>query len=227
MTARRRVAIAAGALIPLAVLVALTLHVTRTVAVAGPFDQSWHDALWRFAVDHPAWRTAMRTITHLGDTATVLVVDVGLFIVCLTQRHRRLAALVVVVGLGGWALRILLRDLVARPRPANPLWPAEGFSFPSGHTTNSTLMMALLVVVCWSLVGSAGRWALVAGAIVVAAAVGFSRAAGGVHWPTDVIAGWALALSYLGLVAALFPWGRATAPREASIRGGTGGRPAS
>jgi undecaprenyl-diphosphatase len=216
VVARGRVVLATSAVLALAGFAVLVLYVTRDATAAPHVDQSWHDALRRLGIDHSAWLPTMRVITHFGDTATVLVVDVMLFIVCLYQRWRRLAIFVAMIGLGGWGLRILIRDLVGRPRPSDALWPADGSSFPSGHTTNATLMVALVVIVCWPLVRTGTRWAMVVGAVVYALAVGFSRSAGGVHWPSDVLAGWTLAAGYLCLVAVIFRWDRATpaAPPE-------------
>lgn len=81
---------------------------------------------------------------------------------------------------------------------------ASGFAFPSGHATTSALMAGLLVAaIGHRAYGSrAGRVA----AVLVgcwAAAVGLSRVLLGVHWVTDVVAGWLFAALWLGLGAAL------------------------
>jgi undecaprenyl-diphosphatase len=212
MDVRRRALLASGGVVALGAFIALAWWVTYSPAAVPRLDQSWHDALRAYGAAHPAWRSVTRAITHIGDTVTIVVVDVLLFVVCLVRRRRVVAALVAVVGLGGWALRIEVRDLVGRPRPTDPLWSADGDAFPSGHTTNASLMVALVVIVVWPLANTAARWALVAGALVVALAVGFSRVAGGVHWPTDVLGGWLLALAVLSLVAAAFPWRAASGP---------------
>ena len=212
MDVRRRALLAGGGVVALGAFTALAWWVTHGPTAVPRLDQSWHDTLRAYGAGHPASRSVMRAVTHVGDTVTIIVVDTLLFVVCLLRRRPIVAAFVAVVGLGGWAVRILVRDLAGRPRPTDPLWSADGDAFPSGHTTNASLMVALAVIVVWPLANTAARWAMVAGAVVVAGAVGFSRVAGGVHWPTDVLGGWLLALAMLGLVAAAFPWRVATEP---------------
>jgi membrane-associated phospholipid phosphatase len=201
----RRIGLAGISLVAVAAFAVLTYVVTR--GPGGPeVDRSWHDALRAYAVAHPAWLSTWNAVTQVGASVIVFTVDAVLVIVCLVRRWWTLAAFVAFVGLAGWGLRILLRNAIERPRPVDPLWGADGASFPSGHTTNATLMALLVVIVCWPLARTmAARWALGAGAAVVALAVGFSRVAGGVHWPTDVVGGWLLAVGWLCLVAAVFP----------------------
>jgi membrane-associated phospholipid phosphatase len=92
---------------------------------------------------------------------------------------------------------------VGRPRPAHEFWltGAGGQSFPSGHTTTATLGYGLLGYLLWRLCWK--RWqrlALVGTGLVLAAAVGASRAYLGVHWVSDVVGGWSLGLFWLALV---------------------------
>jgi undecaprenyl-diphosphatase len=195
------VALAAGGL-----FVILAVLLAQRVGVIERVDLSVHGSSRRFAVAHPAWLSVMRAITHLGDTITIVIVDVTVFALCIWRSRLRAALFVAVVGLGTWAVRIVARDVVARPRPADALWPAGGFAFPSGHTTNTAAMMAIIVVVCWPLLHRRGRVALVIAATVYALAVGLSRIVGGVHWPSDVAGGLLLALAVASAAtAALTP----------------------
>ncbi|MFE5110982.1 phosphatase PAP2 family protein [Streptomyces sp. NPDC056663] len=116
----------------------------------------------------------------------------------------------------GQALRFGLMETIGRPRPAAGDWAthASGFAFPSGHATTSALMAGLLVAAIGHrarlrrarAAGSGRSNGTAAVAVLLgcwAAAVGMSRVLLGVHWVTDVVAGWLFAAVWLGLGAAL------------------------
>jgi membrane-associated phospholipid phosphatase len=196
----RRLGLAAVALSCFAVLAVLVRQ--RAPALAS-LDASWHASMRLYGLAHPGWLTAMRAITHIGDTVTVIVVDLAAFVVCLVQRRTRVALFVAVAAVGTWSVRLALRELVARPRPEDAFWPAEGLSFPSGHTTNSAAMAVIVTVTVWPLLAPFPRRILVAVAVLVPLAVGLSRVAGGVHWPSDVLGGLLLALATTAVSAAV------------------------
>jgi undecaprenyl-diphosphatase len=180
------------ATLPALMLVAfatLSVLVARgSAAVVGP-DHDIHGWLIAFGRAHPDWLSGWRVVTHFGDTVTLSVVDAALCGLCLYQRRWRLAAFVAVIAVGGWAVRIGVRDLVARPRPTDGFWPESDYAFPSGHTTNTAIMVSLLLLIAWPYLRRRGRLFAVIGAATYAVAVGFSRLAGGVHWPSDVLGG--------------------------------------
>lgn len=97
-------------------------------------------------------------------------------------------------------LTSVLKDIVGRARPEAGAG-LSSMSFPSGHASNTTaLAVALALVVPWA-VPSMRRRVCLAVASVVSLAIGWTRLALGVHWATDVIAGWALgAIVALGVV---------------------------
>jgi membrane-associated phospholipid phosphatase len=86
------------------------------------------------------------------------------------------------------------------------------YSFPSGHTLNSTVFIALVVWLLWPGVRHKGHVALVAGGAVLALGVGASRVYLGYHWLTDVVASVLLALAWLSIVWLLRQSGRRAAP---------------
>jgi undecaprenyl-diphosphatase len=180
---------------------------TGLVATGWPplvgWDAHVHAALMSFGATHPGWVGGWHAVTHLGDTATLVVIDVLLVAWCLLRRQPGLAALVAGVAVGGWAVRIGLRDLVDRHRPADTFWPETLASYPSGHTTNTAITAGLVVLVSWSRLGRAGRVMAITAAAAGVLAVGFSRVAGGVHWPTDAIGGLLLGVGIVGTAAAL------------------------
>lgn len=101
--------------------------------------------------------------------------------------------------LGGSRARRVLSRAIARQRPpeANWLIEPEGFSLPSKHTT----VAALTAGACAACLGAGGqaRHGIV---LVAAAGIGASRVYLGVHWPTDVLAGWLFAAGWLELADA-------------------------
>jgi undecaprenyl-diphosphatase len=97
-----------------------------------------------------------------------------------------------------------LKDAVDRPRPAGELVDASGSSFPSGHAAYSTFYVWLAVTIVMRLRPGMARGALVVAAgIALTAVVGLSRVYLGVHYMSDVNAGWALGTAAFSLCAAV------------------------
>ena len=99
--------------------------------------------------------------------------------------------------------RFLLSLLVREPRPAELFRavPVGGFSFPSGHTVTSAVVAGALAYLLGHLLRP--RWSGLAAVVLGlwAALVGLSRVYLGVHWLTDVVAGWLFAAAALTLLA--------------------------
>lgn len=148
----------------------------------------------------PRWlEEAGRDVTALGGY-TVLTLLVGLVTGYLLAARRAAAAgLILVSTLGGVLLSQLLKGFYARPRPGlvPHLARVATESFPSGHAMLSAVVYLTLGALLARLIG--GRWArlyFVGAAIVLTGLVGASRVYLGVHYPTDVVAGWAAGLSW-------------------------------
>lgn len=156
-----------------------------------------------------------------GDSALVHLLKVGS--VALDPWTFRLAVLAVAVWLwrrgakrlAGWAvvtmaiggvLGVVLKVLVDRARPAfpEPVATASGYSFPSGHALNSMLGVLVLVLVFLPVLRTVGRaLAYGLGALLVLL-TGFDRIALGVHYVSDVLAGWGVALAVVAGTASAF-----------------------
>lgn len=158
-----------------------------------------------------------RWLTELGGFAVLLPVTALGALWLLWRRDWRSALLLVAVTLSGRLLVELQKEWTARLRPdANEhLVAAQSLAFPSGHAANATLVwlgLALLLPL-----SERARPFAIWGAVWLALAIGASRVMLGVHWPSDVIAGWSFGLLWLLLLMRLAGHGAAegTAPSPA------------
>lgn len=167
----------------------------------GSLDRNIYQAL--YSGGHPALIAVSRFFTALGDP-TVLVVGGFLAGAWLWREGRgRLAAGLLLVILVGRGLTEAQKYWIARARPdLEPhLVLVKTWSFPSGHATSS--MIFYLTV---ALALSAGtRWhrLAAAAAVLLALLIGTSRVMLGVHWPSDVIGGWAFGMLWVLLTLRL------------------------
>ncbi len=103
---------------------------------------------------------------------------------------------------GGELLNQLLKQIFARPRPvfADPLQTAANYSFPSGHAMFSAIVYGLLAYfVLLQINRQSARIAVVAGTIVLVMLIGISRIYLGVHYFSDVVAGFAFGVAWLSV----------------------------
>jgi len=151
------------------------------------FDQPAIDAVQGLPIASGTWEA----ITAAGG---VILIPIGVALVAwlLLKRQYRLALVVAVALIGGTLFTEAVKQLVERPRPpGQPVVLAPGYSFPSGHTLNGTVTYGLVAFVVWrSALPLAARRAIVGGLVALIAAIGLSRIALGVHYPSDVLAGW-------------------------------------
>ena len=141
----------------------------------------------------PALLEAVRDWTALGGVMLrnlfALITIAGLLLI----RLRREATLFAATILSGWVVNTLIKSLIGRPRPTivSHLAEAGGSSFPSGHSFNSAVVYMGIALALASLSAQRGvRWSMIAGAALISALIALSRVWLGVHYPSDVIAGW-------------------------------------
>lgn len=142
----------------------------------------------------PGWlHAAIVDVTALGG-ATVLTLVVLASLGLLIVRRLWLTAALVAAGTASGSLLVAQAKLLfARPRPGlvDHLVQASGMSFPSGHAANSAVVyLTLALLVSQVAHGRAVRRYLVAVAVLLVGAIGCTRVYLGVHWPSDVLAGW-------------------------------------
>jgi membrane-associated phospholipid phosphatase len=195
----RRLAVALAAAAGFALV---TWNVVAEVGLAR-FD----DDIMRWVLDHrTAWATSvLKVLTWFGSTL-ILWPIVGLTGVLLIARGRRWRpAILLVVALGG---SILLTDLVkaatdlARPPFSTHLVEVTGSAYPSGHAMDSLAVFAALAMVVGAGRSPGARAWLWVGAASMALIVGWSRIYLGVHWMTDVVGGWLLAVAWVAATSA-------------------------
>jgi undecaprenyl-diphosphatase len=200
-----------------AVLLVIGLAVLVASARTDAFDHAVIEA-----VRAPEYHDALAflgPLTHLGSTGAVIVVAaivaaVGVLIG--PWRHGVIGA--AVIGLASLGVE-LLKAVMARARPdiLDPLVIEHGFSFPSGHSTLSMTAYGILaVLVMRTRLPRGVRAAVVVALGTLVALIGLSRVWLGVHFPTDVLAGWTTGALVVAAYAALTR-GVSTAPAAAAV----------
>ncbi|MCA9613179.1 MAG: phosphatase PAP2 family protein [Sandaracinus sp.] len=168
------------------------------------------------------WRSetltlVVRGVTHLGGHVVQIALGVGVGALLLWRR-RTLGLFTATALLGSVALNETLKILFGRPRPIliARITEPRGLSFPSGHSQSTMAMALTLALVAQhhpslSPVQRRAAWGL----LLVPAVVGWTRNYLGVHYPTDVLAGWSLAAGWvLACYAAWLPRLRTAPPTE-------------
>jgi undecaprenyl-diphosphatase len=130
-------------------------------------------------------------VTTLGATPVLIAVTLAAFI-GLAARGRWRAGLAIVLGYAVTDATVaLVKLIVSRPRPEENLTEASGFSFPSGHSAMSVAVYGCLAVALARGCRARGaRAAFVLAGIGLVVLIGLSRIYLGVHYPSDVLAGW-------------------------------------
>jgi membrane-associated phospholipid phosphatase len=192
----------------LGALLALTASVLVFVLIAENvvgnetrYDQRLADWLHERATDPVT--DAFRVITFLGGFVTLLAVSLAAAVVLWRRRERKDALFVPLAFAGAQVLTNGMKLAFRRDRPSfpDPLATATTYSFPSGHALVSLAVYgALALLIARRLPSTAGRVLVFVGAGVLVAAIGFSRLYLGVHYLTDVLAGFALGIALLSLL---------------------------
>lgn len=137
-------------------------------------------------------------ITELGDAEVLTALLLGVAAWLGLQRHWLALGHWLGAGLFAALVPTLMKWAVQEPRPAAAA--VDGFSFPSGHTTASMVILGFLAVLVARELPPARRWiAYVAGGLS-ALAIALSRLYLGVHWFSDVLGGMALGLAWVALL---------------------------
>lgn len=169
------------------------------------FDEPILQAL--HALQTPWLTEAMRAVTSLGGVVVVPVIALlAAAWLWLARGRLRPAVFLTLALLGSTAINTTGKTLFARQRP--DLWThlvtETSFSFPSGHAMASATLGLCLVALAWptrhrvSVSVAAGTYVLV---------IGTSRVYLGVHYPSDILAGWSLSFVWVAIVVVAMWWG--------------------
>lgn len=183
-------------------------------------DYAVLNPLHAFGVKHPAWVRFWAVFCTVFSPEGFRVLGLVVAVVAALQRKLRVVLfLLTTIGLSG-VLADVAKDLVDRPRPVGAMAHSVSSSFPSGHAVAAMVgVLALLTISAGVFSERTRSWTIVL-AVTLVLAVAFGRVALNVHYPSDVIAGWALGyLWYLGWLLVIRPVGLTPA------RAGRGPRP--
>ena len=194
----------AAPVVALGVFAWLAVHVVQGTAIA--FDGPLRAWVHQFA--SPGLTAFLRAVTSLGETAALITMSAVAVVGMLLARWEREAARFAITMIGASFLDTSLKLAFHRVRPAaffGTLLP-NSYSFPSGHALFSICLFGTLAVLVTPRIGSrAARAAIWAATGVLVLLIGLSRIYLGVHYPSDVIAGYAAAVVWVSLLKSAAP----------------------
>lgn len=188
---------------PAIVVVLLVLFVVAAI-IGGPSNEtevSIMRTLAAFRIGHPGLTDLAAGVTALGSAYATLGVTGAASLWLLLRRSPAQALLLALTVLVERMLVDAFKDWLSRPRPQFDVhWLPHSLAFPSGHSANSmTAFLATSLILATA--GHRGPWVI--GAFVLTFVVGLSRVYLGVHWPSDVIGGWAMGVLAVGVALAI------------------------
>lgn len=184
-------------LIAASAMLVASLILIKTIDEVVENETDWFDhriVEWIASVHAPGWvEEIMRDCTALGGIFVLSLVSLAVIIYLYARRQFHAVVLVLVAVIGALLLSVTLKGFFHRDRPT--ILEHKSFvmtsSFPSGHAMLSAAVWLTLGVMLARLENSPWLKAYFIGlALFISFAVGISRVWLGVHWPTDVIAGW-------------------------------------
>ena len=192
---------------------ALVLVFIAVFAIFGTLVEMADDGPILFDV---AWLTAMealrtegltdviRVVTDVGGAPLMVPASIALFVLAWRKRSKRTAAFIAAALAGSALLNEALKNIFARPRPTvvERVYEPYGLSFPSGHSQASMAFACTVFFVVWRM--KLPRKKLAIAIFLLPLLVGWTRTYLGVHYPTDVLAGWSVGALWVVLLDAWY-----------------------
>jgi undecaprenyl-diphosphatase len=158
-----------------------------------PFDAPVLELL--HAWETPALNRLFVFTSRVGYLWGVVPMDTIILVFLVARRRFRDGLFFGLAVVGSAALNIAAKNHYARVRP--DLWislaPETTYSFPSGHAMGSATLSVAIILLSWP---SRWRWAVIVAGVAFVLAVGLSRIYLGVHYPSDILAGWTAAMAW-------------------------------
>ena len=157
--------------------------------------------------ENSALTAVMKFFTFIGDTNSVIVLSILVIIfLYVVLKHRVELILFIVAIIGSAVLNQLLKYSFQRARPElHRLIEIDSYSFPSGHAMNAFTVYTIISFLLWRHIPSrAGRILLIIISALMIFTIGISRIYLGVHYPSDIIAGYFASACWLGMAIWFF-----------------------
>jgi len=173
-------------LLPIILLILIILFISADI-VTGFENWAYSESVERMS---PFLTSIMKVITHMGDA--ICVMGICLIIFAIPKLRKDYAIPVSIVIVISAVLNIILKNIFVRERPdILRLINETGYSFPSGHAMNNMALYSIIAFLTYQYIKNKKirNFVMIYCAIIILL-IGFSRIYLGVHYITDVIAGW-------------------------------------
>ncbi len=158
---------------------------------------------WAGAHRSPALNDVALQVTGLGSAATLITIVLVAAALLWVSKHRGSVYMLAIALVSGAGLGVLLKNHFHRQRPTIIPWLSHALttSFPSGHSMDSAVTYGTIAYLVGRLASKPLRIVVYWVAAVLVVSIGVSRVYIGVHYPSDVVAGWLAGIAWTALIA--------------------------
>jgi undecaprenyl-diphosphatase len=185
---------------------ALILFVMLAISIMAGITVSFEGWAYNETIEHmsPTLTNVVKGITHVGDSAVVIVFC--LLLVAIPRSRKTIALPVSITVILSSILNVALKNIFARNRPnILRLINETSYSFPSGHAMiNASLYTMLILLIFKFMQNKPRKIALSTLCVALTIAIGFSRIYLGVHYAGDVIGGWLIGFAVSVIVYSIW-----------------------